>query len=93
MSMIQVNQRNQIAIPHSILAHMGIKPGGYVKIVEEKGKVFLKPAIIGKEEDFLASQEWDKLDALVENQLHAGEYIEYKSLAEAKGHSRRRMVK
>jgi hypothetical protein len=59
------------------------------KIVEEEGEVFLKPATIGEEEDFLTSQEWDKLDALVENQLQRGEYTEYKSLAEAKGHSRR----
>ncbi|MDI6794142.1 MAG: AbrB/MazE/SpoVT family DNA-binding domain-containing protein [bacterium] len=93
MSIIQVNQKNQIAIPHSILSHMGVKPGDYVKIVEKKGEVFLKPATIGEEEDFLTSQEWNKLDALVENQLQAGEYTAYKSLAEAKGHSRRRMAK
>ncbi|MBU1613878.1 AbrB/MazE/SpoVT family DNA-binding domain-containing protein [bacterium] len=93
MSIMQLNQRNQVAIPRSILTHSGIKPGDYVKIVEEEGGIFLRPVAIVEENDFLTPEEWDKLDTLVEKQLQAGEYTEYKSLDEARGHSRRRMKK
>ncbi|MBU1488027.1 hypothetical protein KKH56_08295 [bacterium] len=53
----------------------------------------MRPVAIVEEDDFLTPEEWDKLDTLVEKQLQAGEYTEYKSLDKARGHSRKRMKK
>lgn len=83
----QIGKRNQLTIPARLLRRMGIQPGEYVALTEDRGKITLLPKSI--EDKKLSSQEWKKLERLVSQQVKKRKYTEYKNVNSAKKHLKR----
>jgi len=85
----QISKKRQITLPPEVLKDTGSKPGDYLEVLSEKGKIILIPKTV--EDKFLTDEEWDKLDKLVKKQRRQGKYTLYTNAEEAKKHSRKLM--
>lgn len=85
----QISKKRQITLPPEVLKDTGSKPGDYLEILSEKGKIILIPKTV--EDKFLTDEEWDKLDELVKKQRRQGEYTRFTDPEEAKKYARKLM--
>ena len=85
----QISRKHQITLPPEVLKDAGVKPGDYLEIICEEGKIILIPKTV--EDKFLTDKEWNRLNELVEKQRRQGEYTRYTDSEEAKKHSRKLM--
>jgi len=79
----QINDRNQITLPVSILRSVGLKHGDYIEVKARGSELVLKHK---KVEDVFSDEDWDALDKLVRRQVKAREYTEYSSVSRARAH-------
>ncbi len=82
----QINERNQITIPASLLKSIGAKTGDLMEFELKGENLVLKPRKI---EEKLEAQDWDNLDELISQQVKKGNYREYSSPHKARGHFKR----
>ena len=85
----QISRKHQITLPPQVLNDTGVKPGDYLEIASEGGRIILIPKII--EDKFLTDKEWCKLNELVKRQRRQRKYTRYTNSEEAKKHSRELM--
>lgn len=86
-----VSERGTITIPEAIRKLAHIHPGDLIEFEPEKNRIILKHLIVKHTggETFMAENEWDKFDKLVQEQLKKGRYTSYRVLNKAKEHSRK----
>lgn len=83
----QIGKRNQLTIPARLLRVLGIHPGEYVELTEERGKITILPKSI--EDKKPSTEEWKKLERLVNQQVKKKKYTESKNVNSAKKHLKR----
>jgi len=76
MSLVKIGTRHQVTIPRKIVDEMELKPGDYVEIALEKGKIVILPKeIIDKDDAWYWSRDWQEKEREADEAIAKGELL------------------
>ena len=78
MPLVKIGARHQVTIPKEIVEQAKLKPGEYVEVTLEKGKIVVIPkTVVDREDAWFWSKEWQQKEREADEALAKGDYKKF----------------
>jgi len=80
MPLVKVGARHQVTIPKKIVDALDLKPGDYVEVTMEQGRIVIVPKEVVDREAWFWSEEWQAKEREADEALAQGDYEEFEDI-------------